>query len=76
MGVIPGKRVTTKYLYVSFLLMDLAKICDGSTIPQLYNKNIAPPQVIVPPIAAPKQFAAFVHQLDKSKLGVLKDSNL
>ncbi len=72
MGVIPGKRLTTEYLYVYFLLMDLAKICDGSTIPQLNNKNIAPLHVIVPPIAVQKRFVAFVQQLDKSKFAIRK----
>ena len=68
MGVIPGKRIKTEYLYVYFLRMDLASICDGSTIPQLNNKNVSPLRIIVPPVDLQEQFAAFVRQSDKSKL--------
>lgn len=68
MGVIPGKRIKTEYLYVYFLRMDLASICDGSTIPQLNNKNVSPLRIIVPPVDLQEQFASFVRQSDKSKL--------
>lgn len=67
MGVRPGKRLLTEYLYVYFLNLDLANICDGSTIPQINNKNIAPLKIVVPPLVNQNQFATFVHQTDKSK---------
>lgn len=67
MGVRPGKRLLTEYLYAYFLNVDLANICDGSTIPQINNKNIRPLAIIIPPLEEQTQFAAFVHQTDKSK---------
>ena len=72
MGVIPGKRIKTEYLYVYFLRMDLASICDGSTIPQLNNKNVSPLRIIVPPVDLQEQFASFVRQSDKSKFELEK----
>lgn len=76
MGVIPGKRIKTEYLYVYFLRMDLASICDGSTIPQLNNKNVSPLRIIVPPVDLQEQFASFVRQSDKSKFAAQSCSNL
>lgn len=76
MGVIPGRRILTEYLYVYFLRMDLTSICDGSTIPQLNNKNVAPLKIVVPPQALQEQFAAFVRQSDKSKFTAQLCSNL
>lgn len=75
MGVIPGNRIKTEYLYVFFLRMDLASICDGSTIPQLNNKNVSPLRIIVPPTDQQEQFAAFVRQSDKSKFLAQLSSN-
>lgn len=72
MGVLPGRRVLTEFLYVYFQRIDLASICDGSTIPQLNNKNIAPLPIVVPPLALQEQFAAFVRQSDKSKYHIQK----
>lgn len=67
MGVIPGARITTEYLYGFFNGMDLMSIADGSTIPQLNNRQIAPLALVVPPVEAQKQFAEFFNQADKSK---------
>ena len=76
MGVIPGKRIKTEYLYVYFLRMDLASICDGSTIPQLNNKNVSPLRIIVPPIDQQERFVTFFRQSDKSKFLALIRANL
>lgn len=67
MGVIPGARIITEYLYGFFNGMDLMSIADGSTIPQLNNRQIAPLALVVPPLEAQKQFAEFFNQADKSK---------
>lgn len=68
MGVIPGTRLLTEYLFVYFQGLDLADISDGSTIPQINNKNVAPLQIPVPPIPIQQAFSAFSKQSDKSKL--------
>ena len=67
MGVIPGKRIMTEYLYAFFQCLDLSNISDGSTIPQINNKNIAPLLISVPPMAIQANFAQFTRQRDKSK---------
>lgn len=67
MGVIPGTRLLTEYLFAYFQCLDLADISDGSTIPQINNKNIAPLQIPVPPLSVQQAFSAVSRQCDKSK---------
>jgi type I restriction enzyme S subunit len=67
MGVIPGERLLTEYLFSYFQCIDLGNICDGSTIPQINNKNVSPLQILVPPISMQQEFSVFVRQIDKSK---------
>lgn len=42
MGIIPNENYTSKFLFFYFLSIDLAKIMDGSAVPQINNKNINP----------------------------------
>ena len=72
MGVIPGRRLTTEFLYVFFSMIDLSDLCDGATIPQLNNKNIAPLRISVPPKREQEAFSLFFYQIDKSKLVIKK----
>ena len=67
MGVISKGELNPFYLKVFFDSLDLASILNGSTIPQINNKDIAPLCILVPPIAQQSRFADFVQQLDKSK---------
>ena len=68
MGVIPGKRLLTEYLFAYFQCLDLADISDGSTIPQINNKNVAPLQIPIPPISVQQAFSTVSKLCDKSKL--------
>ena len=68
MAVIPGKRITTKYLYGFFFGLDLMSLADGSTIPQLNNRQVGPIEIVVPPINEQMMFASIFEQSDKSKL--------
>ena len=68
MGVTPSNKINPEYLYQYFQNLDLSSLCDGSTIPQLNNKNIGPLSIKVPPIELQNKFADFVQQIDKSKL--------
>ena len=72
MGVIPNKEINIQYLYQYYQNLDLGSLCDGSTIPQLNNKNIGPLEIKVPPIELQNKFASFVEQIDKSKFIVKK----
>jgi type I restriction enzyme, S subunit len=42
MGALPNENVNGKYLFFWFQKLDLGKIYDGSNVPQINNKNIAP----------------------------------
>ena len=70
MGVIPGDKITTKYLYGFFTGFDLMSVADGSTIPQLNNRQIGPLKIIVPPLEVQESFALLQEQSDKSKLSL------
>lgn len=70
MGVSSKGRLRPEYLLAYFDMIDLGALSDGSSVPQINNKNIAPLVICMPPLELQEQFAAFVKQTDKSKLAV------
>ena len=68
MGVTAGRRLTPQYLMAYFNTVDLGTLNNGSSVPQINNKDIAPLLICIPPMELQEQFAAFVEQTDKSKL--------
>jgi len=72
MGVTAGRRLTPQYLMAYFNTVDLGTLNNGSSVPQINNKDIAPLLICIPPMALQEQFAAFVEQTDKSKVAVQK----
>lgn len=72
MGVTAGRRLTPQYLMAYFNTVDLGTLNNGSSVPQINNKDIAPLLICIPPMALQEQFAAFVEQTDKSKVVVQK----
>ena len=50
MGVIPNDKIISKYLYYWFLKLDLGTIYDGSSVPQINNKNIVHLKIPIPEI--------------------------
>ena len=70
MGVIPGANIMPQYLLSYFDMIDLGKLDNGSSVPQLNNKDIAPLKILLPPLSLQEQFAAFVEQVEKVKLSV------
>ena len=72
MGVTSNGRLLPEYLLAYFDLIDLGALSDGSSVPQINNKNIAPLVICVPPMDLQNQFATFVEQTDKSKSEVQK----
>ena len=73
MGVTAGNALKSQYLMAYFNLVDLGALDNGSSVPQINNKDIAPLVICLPPLALQEQFAAFVEQTDKSKL-VIQES--
>ena len=72
MGVTAGRRLTPQYLMAYFNTVDLGTLNNGSSVPQINNKDIAPLLICIPPMALQEQFATFVEQTDKSKVVVQK----
>ena len=68
MGVSSNGKLLPEYLFAYFDLIDLGALADGSSVPQINNKNIAPLVICLPPMELQKHFAAFVEQTDKSKV--------
>ncbi len=66
MGVSSNGALLPEYLLTYFDMIDLGSLSDGSSIPQINNKNIAPLVVCIPPLELQEQFAAFVQEVDKS----------
>ena len=67
MAVTPSKELNIQYLYQFFQNIDMGKLYNGSSVPQINNKDIGPLKIKVPPIKLQNEFAAFVQQIDKSK---------
>lgn len=67
MSVIPGGKIRTEYLLAWFEQMDLTDIANGSTVPQINNKDLDPLIIPLPKMELQQEFAAFVHQVDKSR---------
>ena len=65
-GVIPGSRLSSKYLYSFFKSLDLKDIADNSGIPQINNKHLVPLEIVVPPLETQYAFISFLEQADKS----------
>lgn len=76
MGVIPGERLASKYLYSFFQSIDLKGIADNSGIPQINNKHLFPLKIVVPPMSVQNAFIRFQEQVDKSRMETQKRINL
>lgn len=63
MGVIPNKFIISKFIFYFFLRIDLGKICDGSSVPQINNKNIEPLLFSLPPLAEQHRIVAKIEEL-------------
>ncbi|MBL7179960.1 MAG: restriction endonuclease subunit S [Desulfobacterales bacterium] len=50
MGAIPNENIGSLYLYYWFQKLNLSNIYDGSNVPQINRKNIAPLDIPIPPI--------------------------
>lgn len=70
MGVSSKGRLLPEYLLTYFDMIDLGALSDGSSVPQINNKNIAPLEICLPPLILQKKFAAFIKQIDQSKLAI------
>ena len=72
MGVTSNGSFVPEYLMAFFDMIDLGALDNGSSVPQINNKDIAPLRICVPPMDLQIEFAAFVSQIDKSKVVVQK----
>lgn len=71
MGVTPNKsHILPSYLMAYFDLVDLGSLDNGSSVPQINNKDIAPLRICIPPIDLQNEFAKFVEETDKLKFAV------
>ncbi|RXA17826.1 restriction endonuclease [Methanosarcina sp. MSH10X1] len=61
MGVLPNDKVDSKYLFYWILKLDLAKIYDGSNVPQINKKNIDPLEF---PICLIEEQYAIVQEIE------------
>jgi type I restriction enzyme S subunit len=49
MGILPNDKLSSNYLFYWVQKLDLSKIYDGSNVPQINNKNVAPLDFPLPP---------------------------
>lgn len=72
MGVTAGNALKSQYLMAYFNMVDLGALDNGSSVPQINNKDIATLVICLPPLGLQEQFAAFVAQTDKAKSAIQK----
>jgi type I restriction enzyme, S subunit len=63
MGILPNESVESSYLYYWFQKLDLTKIYDGSNVPQINNKNIAPLEFPLPAINEQRKIVSKIEEL-------------
>jgi|GEM_PF-979398 len=63
MGIIPSNKVSSSFLYYWFQKLDLSKIYDGSNVPQINNKNVAPLSLPVPPLPEQQLIVSRIEEL-------------
>ena len=61
MGAIPNKNFDYLYLYYWFQKLNLSNIYDGSNVPQINRKNIAPLEIPIPPIIEQKDIVSEIE---------------
>ena len=68
--ILPAEGINQKYLWRFFILSygELRKLAQGAGQPNLTGDMIKNFSVLMPPLTLQNRFAAFVEQVDKSKL--------
>lgn len=72
MGVSSNGKLLPEYLLAYFDMIDLGALADGSSVPQINNKNIAPLVISIPPMEEQEKFSTFIEQSDNLKFVVQK----
>lgn len=70
MAVIPEKKIHPEYLYMYFVLIDFSKLPNGSSIPQINNKDIGPLKISLPPLSLQQSFARKIEAIEAMKAKV------
>lgn len=72
--ILPSGKINQKFLWYFFILSydNLRDLAKGGNQPNLNGNMIKTYPILYPPIELQNQFAAFVEQVDKSKLEVQK----
>ena len=65
-------KATQKYIEVCFALTDISGSITGTAQPKLNQAKLNAMLFCIPPIELQEQFAAFIEQIDKSKLAIQK----
>ena len=67
MAVIPGIRIQQEYLYMYFMFIDFSKLPNGSSVPQINNKDIGPLKIALPPLPLQQSFARKIEAIEAMK---------
>lgn len=67
MAVIPGIRIQQEYLYMYFMFIDFSKLPNGSSVPQINNKDIGPLKIAIPPLPLQQSFARKIEAIEAMK---------
>ncbi len=63
MGILPKEILSNNYLFYWIQKLDLSKIYDGSNVPQINNKNVAPLEFPIPPLPTQLLIVAKIEEL-------------
>ncbi|MBL7725418.1 MAG: restriction endonuclease subunit S [Chitinophagaceae bacterium] len=63
MGILPNDSLSSNYLFYWIQKLDLSKIYDGSNVPQINNKNVAPLDFPLPPKPTQQAIVSKIEEL-------------
>ena len=55
MAMTPNAGLDIMYLYYWFMQIDLGKLCNGTSVPQINNKDLNPLKILIPPLEQQKR---------------------
>lgn len=70
MGVTPKELLHPEYIYMYFQMLDMNLLNNGSSVPQINNKDIEPLIIKIPPIELQNKFAERIKLIEKSKFEI------
>lgn len=65
MAMTPNAGLDIMYLYYWFMQIDLGNLCNGTSVPQINNKDLNPLKILIPPLEQQKKIVEKIEECFK-----------